>query len=869
MSCLDSGHMAGGGDTYAAKVPARRQPMTAELWDRRYSKQAYAYGRDPNDFVRGAFDSNLLPREGSALLLGEGEGRNAVFLAGVGLSCTAVDLSKAGLSKARRLADERGVRIKTVAADLADFCMGCSCWDAIISVFCHLEPPLRRQVHRAAAEALRPGGVVVIEAFTPAQCRYNSGGPPDEERLVTEEMLLEDFQTLEVVLCRQLERVVLEGSYHTGLASVIQFVACRKGESSRLLAQGRKERYERNIDAIFEEVNSEAHRDCEEEDPFLSVAQAGVHYAIQASEADGRCRYCWLPKEFCACCAVSKVSRRRSRVSDVWLSVFSLPGGAAIELEKVHFVLLCHPLEFLRSSSSGKLLPCVLGADLFVFGVGINADKLDQIINDSRTHLLLPGDGSRTFEEWLARPQEDLGHGTVRAEDRRCELILLVPDGSWEQVQALRRALDRKRTACGRPTLPCLRLQEEAVSAFHSPLIDALKQGAGQGRISTFEACALLLREAEEAWSLSPGTWKDVLRESHISWATSWAPSADSAKEVMFFAYLCALSLVVSETADMSRGFPYPPDTRPVGCRKYKRKDFANHTVSIIIPWLAEKWEHMEGTMKAILHFTPDELVDEYIWISDGNADTMLVLCFGFEGLKEKELKALSSKVRVFAFPERQGLMLAKMKGVEMATAPVIVFLEAHVIPNKHWLQHILHRVVVNPKALAMPTLDQIPQENWHLYHPMPPGHWRYENPGNVIRNDKPDPYDSPGTSGGIFAMRRDWFQQLGLFDAGMREWGGDHMELTMKVWRCGGRIEIVPCSRDLSSKVFLHLPSCDAKHFFVFSCGFSIKLNRYTYPLRPTYALWRASFVALVVVVAAVAAAAAVGVGVGVHMAF
>ncbi|CAE7661044.1 gly-4, partial [Symbiodinium necroappetens] len=261
----------------------------------------------------------------------------------------------------------------------------------------------------------------------------------------------------------------------------------------------------------------------------------------------------------------------------------------------------------------------------------------------------------------------------------------------------------------------------------------------------------------------------------------------------MFSAYLCALSLVVSETADMSRGFPYPPDTRPVGCRKYKRKDFANHTVSIIIPWLAEKWEHMEGTMKAILHFTPDELVDEYIWISDGNADP-----------KEKELKALSSKVRVFAFPERKGLMLAKMKGVEMATAPVIVFLEAHVIPNKHWLQHILHRVVVNPKALAMPTLDQIPQENWHLYHPMPPGHWRYEwnfnlvytNPGNVIRNDKPDPYDSPGTSGGIFAMRKDWFQQLGLFDAGMREWGGDHMELTMKVWRCGGRIEIVPCSR-------------------------------------------------------------------------
>lgn len=239
---------------------------------------------------------------------------------------------------------------------------------------------------------------------------------------------------------------------------------------------------------------------------------------------------------------------------------------------------------------------------------------------------------------------------------------------------------------------------------------------------------------------------------------------------------LCTLCIICVRTErDATKGFPYPPDTRPEGCRKYKRtgqgncfmansskpkilearhmkycefhcrisvavcyflsassatctflllcrKDFANHTVSIVIPWLAEKWQHMEGTMKAILHFTPDELVNEYIWISDGNLDS-----------KEVELKALSSKVKVFAFEERQGLMRAKMKGVEMATAPVIVFLEAHVIPNKHWLQHILHRVVINPKALAMPVLDQIPQENWHLYYPMSPGHWRYEWNFNLV----------------------------------------------------------------------------------------------------------------------------------------
>lgn len=254
----------------------------------------------------------------------------------------------------------------------------------------------------------------------------------------------------------------------------------------------------------------------------------------------------------------------------------------------------------------------------------------------------------------------------------------------------------------------------------------------------------------------------------------------------------CLVLLRLAGAVDVSRGFPYPPDTRPANCQKYTRKHFANHTVSVIIPWLNEKWEHMEGTMKALLHFTPAELVKEYIWISDGNADA-----------KEKELTALSPKVKVFAFPKRQGLMLAKQKGVQMATADVLVFFEAHCIPNKNWLQHILRRVVLNPKTLAMPTLDMIPQTDWHSYSPLPPGHWRYEwnfnliytNPEGLVQS-RTEPYTSPGTSGGIFAMRRDWFEQLGLFDPGMREWGGDHMELTMKVWRCGGSIEIVPCSR-------------------------------------------------------------------------
>lgn len=243
--------------------------------------------------------------------------------------------------------------------------------------------------------------------------------------------------------------------------------------------------------------------------------------------------------------------------------------------------------------------------------------------------------------------------------------------------------------------------------------------------------------------------------------------------------------------------FPFPPDTRPNGClpggvEAARRELVDNHKVSIIIPWLAETWEHMEGTMQALLHFTPDSLVEEYLFISDGNDDN-----------RETELKALSAKVRVISNKKRQGLIRSKMRGVENAVAPVIVFMEAHCIVNRAWLEPLLLMVKANPKALAMPILDVIPQENWQAYRKSGNyGHWRFEWNLNLIftapedARDSPDPYPTPGTSGGIFAMRKDWFQELGLYDPGMYQWGGDHVEMTFKVWRCGGRIDIVPCSR-------------------------------------------------------------------------
>ena len=110
-----------------------------------------------------------------------------------------MDMSSVGLSKAQALAAKEGVSITTQVADLAEWDgFGTGTWDAIISVFAHLPPPIRKRVHAACVSALKPGGLLLLEAYTPAQLEYKTGGPQAVDMLYTREMLLEDFAGLQV-----------------------------------------------------------------------------------------------------------------------------------------------------------------------------------------------------------------------------------------------------------------------------------------------------------------------------------------------------------------------------------------------------------------------------------------------------------------------------------------------------------------------------------------------------------------------------------------------------------------------------------------------------------------------------------------------
>ena len=202
---------------------AAHQPQgTSAFWDRRYLEPGWAYGAEPNEFL--AAEAHSLPM-GEVLCLAEGEGRNAVHLAQRGYRIEAVDQSAAGLAKAQTLATQRGVSIHTTVADLATFDPGLLRWQGIVSIFVHLPAPLRRDVHRRMVKALAPGGVLLLEAYAPAQLELGTGGPKERERLCRLEELAEDFAGLEPLISHELRREVHEGKYHDGMGAVLQFLA--------------------------------------------------------------------------------------------------------------------------------------------------------------------------------------------------------------------------------------------------------------------------------------------------------------------------------------------------------------------------------------------------------------------------------------------------------------------------------------------------------------------------------------------------------------------------------------------------------------------------------------------------------------------
>lgn len=194
------------------------------MWDERYSSEEYIYGKDPNEFLANVVGK--IPK-GKVLCVAEGEGRNAVFLAEQGYEVVAVDSSAVGLEKARKLAEERGVSIQTIVCDLAQFDIKPESWDGVVSIFAHVPPQVRKELHKKIVNGLRSGGVLILESYRPDQLKYKTGGPPSAELMMTLEGLEQELKGLDFDYGVELDRDVVEGKFHTGKGAVVQIIGVK------------------------------------------------------------------------------------------------------------------------------------------------------------------------------------------------------------------------------------------------------------------------------------------------------------------------------------------------------------------------------------------------------------------------------------------------------------------------------------------------------------------------------------------------------------------------------------------------------------------------------------------------------------------
>lgn len=199
------------------------------FWNERYGNTEFAYGLEPNDFL--VFASQYLPAGSKILTIGEGEGRNALFLAKAGHHVVAVDQSDIGMAKALKIAQQANCSIQTIVTDLADFEIEENTYDAIVSIFCHLPSSLRASVHSRTKEGLRHGGLFIIEAYSPAQIHNTTGGPKDLDMLVSLDEITADFTGFEQLHAYSGTREVNEGEFHHGKAMVTQYIGKKSSET--------------------------------------------------------------------------------------------------------------------------------------------------------------------------------------------------------------------------------------------------------------------------------------------------------------------------------------------------------------------------------------------------------------------------------------------------------------------------------------------------------------------------------------------------------------------------------------------------------------------------------------------------------------
>jgi 2-polyprenyl-3-methyl-5-hydroxy-6-metoxy-1,4-benzoquinol methylase len=199
-------------------------------WDNRYSKNEFAYGEDPNNYLKEQLTKLSV---GTILFPAEGEGRNAVYAAKIGWTVSAFDISNEGKSKAIRLAEKNNVTIDYKVGELETLDFGTEQFDAIALIYAHFPANIKSLYHKTFDKYLKSNGTIIFESFSKKHIDYvtaneNVGGPKDIESLFSIDEIKSDFPNYEIIELVEKEIELNEGLYHNGKGSVIRFIGRKK-----------------------------------------------------------------------------------------------------------------------------------------------------------------------------------------------------------------------------------------------------------------------------------------------------------------------------------------------------------------------------------------------------------------------------------------------------------------------------------------------------------------------------------------------------------------------------------------------------------------------------------------------------------------
>jgi len=258
---------------------------------------------------------------------------------------------------------------------------------------------------------------------------------------------------------------------------------------------------------------------------------------------------------------------------------------------------------------------------------------------------------------------------------------------------------------------------------------------------------------------------------------------------------------LVSDEIDLNRTVP---DQREDECRNW---DYPTNlpTASVILVFHNEGWTTLFRTVNSIINRSPPQFLHEVVLVDDKSEMDHL-----HEKLEDELKKPYYAKVKLVRNAEREGLIRARNNGAVAATGEVVVFLDAHCEVTYNWLPPLLAPIHEDRTTLSVPVIDGIDWNDFGIHPVYAKGsHSRglfewgfFYKEGTLPEKEAKkashhsEPYRSPTHAGGLFAIDREWFKELGWYDPGLWVWGGENFELSFKVWMCGGRSVWVPCSR-------------------------------------------------------------------------